>query len=396
LTFKSFNTYLESFHEFGNPTEVKKLKQTVPVFINEFWTSKQRQAHSLHEVSYRACFKPQLPRFFIEKFTQKGDTVYDCFMGRGTTLLEAALLGRHVIGCDINPLSSILVSPRLNPPHLAAVEQRLAEINFSAKVLADEELLVFYHPDTLRQIESLRHYILHKKKCDDIDRWIQMVATNRLTGHSKGFFSVYTLPPNQAVTVERQRKINRDRDQKPEPRNVSELILRKSKSLLTDLAADERETLTSIKPKLLIGSSAYTPTIKSGSVSLVITSPPFLDIVNYASDNWLRCWFNGIDETKIPIWMIKKKEDWQAKMTEVFQELYRVLKPNGIIAFEVGEVRGGKIQLEESVIEAAESVGWKAQLVMINQQDFTKTANCWGISNQKKGTNTNRIVMLQK
>ncbi len=64
----------------------------VPTFVNEFWTAKQRQASSLHEISYRACFKPQLPRFFIERLTQPGDVVYDPFMGRGTTVLEAALL----------------------------------------------------------------------------------------------------------------------------------------------------------------------------------------------------------------------------------------------------------------------------------------------------------------
>ena len=66
----------------------------VNTFTNEFWTAKQRAAHSLHEVSYRACFKPQLPRFFVERLTQPGDVVYDPFMGRGTTLVEAALMGR--------------------------------------------------------------------------------------------------------------------------------------------------------------------------------------------------------------------------------------------------------------------------------------------------------------
>ena len=50
----------------------------------EFWTSKQRQASSIHEVSYRACFKPQLPNYFIEKYTKEGDVVYDPFGGRGT------------------------------------------------------------------------------------------------------------------------------------------------------------------------------------------------------------------------------------------------------------------------------------------------------------------------
>jgi len=52
------------------------LSGEVPTFVNECWTSRQRQASSRHEVSYRACFKPQLPRFFIERLTQPGDVVY--------------------------------------------------------------------------------------------------------------------------------------------------------------------------------------------------------------------------------------------------------------------------------------------------------------------------------
>src|SRR6266849_6618879 len=42
-----------------------KHHSSVPVYEQEFWTSRQRQASSIHEVSYRACFKPQLPAFFI-------------------------------------------------------------------------------------------------------------------------------------------------------------------------------------------------------------------------------------------------------------------------------------------------------------------------------------------
>src|SRR6266496_1261934 len=123
---------LTSFREFRTSTELKSLgegKDAVPVFINEFWTSKQRAASSLHEVSYRACFKPQLPRFFIERLTQPGEVVYDPFMGRGTTLVEAALLGRIPFGCDINPLSVVLARPRLAPPFLNEVADRLAQIN---------------------------------------------------------------------------------------------------------------------------------------------------------------------------------------------------------------------------------------------------------------------------
>jgi DNA modification methylase len=77
------------------------------------------------EVSYRACYKPQLPRLFIEKLTQLGDIVYDPFGGRGTTAVEAALLGRRVISNDINPLSRILAQPRLTLPDPEAVKARL-------------------------------------------------------------------------------------------------------------------------------------------------------------------------------------------------------------------------------------------------------------------------------
>jgi hypothetical protein len=34
--------------------------------------------------------------------------------------------------------------------------------------------------------------------------------------------------------------------------------------------------------------------------------------------------------------------------------------------------------------------------VVINAQQFTKTANCWGVENNAKGTNTNRIVVFRK
>jgi hypothetical protein len=70
----------------------------VPVYEEELWTSRQRQASPIHEISYRACFKPQLPRFFIDRLTAAGDVVHDPFMGRGTTPLEAAIAGRRPAG----------------------------------------------------------------------------------------------------------------------------------------------------------------------------------------------------------------------------------------------------------------------------------------------------------
>lgn len=258
---------------------VETAEVRVPTFTNEFWTSKQRAANRLHEVSYRACFKPQLPRFFIERLTEPGGRVYDPFMGRGTTLVEAALLGRRVAGCDINPLSQVLVRPRLDPPTAAEVEKRLARLDLSHCAEPREDLLAFYHPETLTQVCALREYLLEGEAAgslDAADRWIRMVAVNRLTGHSTGFFSVYTMPPNQAVSVEKQRRFNETRQQVPPLRDVKRIIARKTRSLLQDCGPVVRATLSRTSPDalLLVGAASRTPSIPTASVDLVVTSPP--------------------------------------------------------------------------------------------------------------------------
>ena len=53
-------------------------------YVNEYWTSKQRQNNPIHEISYRACYKAELPRFFISLFSEEKDFIYDPFSGRGT------------------------------------------------------------------------------------------------------------------------------------------------------------------------------------------------------------------------------------------------------------------------------------------------------------------------
>lgn len=411
MSFKSaeleaFFADVENFSEFGERTLIEHKEicgQSVPFYVNEFWTSKQRAAHSLHEVSYRACFKPQLPRFFLERLTVLGDVVYDPFMGRGTTLIESALLGRKVAGNDINPLSKILCLPRLAPPSQEDVAIRLDEISLSATVESkrgeDKDLLAFYHPETLSQISSLRHYFVTREATgtlDHTDRWIRMVATNRLTGHSPGFFSVYTMPPNQAVTADRQRMINEKRNQQPVAKDVKAIILKKSKQLLSKLTIFDQDLLGKSAPLLTTSQAEDTDEIPSDSVKLVVTSPPFLDVVDYRTDNWLRCWFNGINSSELPISQLKSEKLWVGKMTEVFKELKRLITNDGVIAFEVGEVKKAKLMLEDLVIQAALGADLKVHGVLINAQEFTKTANCWGVNNQSMGTNTNRIVIISK
>jgi hypothetical protein len=123
-----------------------------------------------------------------------------------------------------------------------------------------------------------------------------------------------------------------------------------------------------------------------------------LDIVNYVEDNWLRCWFNNINSSSVAkkITITKKLEDWEKIMSSVFTELYRITQPGGFVAFEVGEVKKGKIKLEEHVAPLGVNAGFESLGVVVNLQKFTKTSNIWGVSNNSIGTNTNRIVIFRK
>ena len=99
---EGFISFVKSFNKFETKTELV-LSNNINYFINEFWTSKQRQGHSLHEISYRACFKSELPSFFIDKL--KGYFIllliggpvlslilYQCIFGVLTLISNAAIV----------------------------------------------------------------------------------------------------------------------------------------------------------------------------------------------------------------------------------------------------------------------------------------------------------------
>lgn len=395
LTLDEFTSELAGWRRYGKATVVDEYAG-VPVFVNEFWTSKQRAAHSLHEISYRACFKPQLPRFFITRLTDPGDVVFDPFMGRGTTLLEATLHGRHTLGNDVNPLSRVLLEARLNPPSLAEVDARLGSLALDGPAERPEGFDVFFHERTLNQICRLREYLGERRaagRADVVDQWIRMVAINRLTGHSKGFFSVYTLPPNQAASIERQRKNNARRNQEPEYRDVARLILRKTRRLLRDV---RRQAPTGAN-RGFFRQPVATPFAYDGPpIALAVTSPPFLNIVNYKADNWMRCWFAGIDPHGIGITQSGKLDAWKELVRAVLDNTAAISRRGGVFAFEVGEVRHGSLLLDRVVVDVARETAWEPVCVVVNAQTFTKTSNTWGVDNNRAGTNSNRIVVMRR
>jgi hypothetical protein len=176
--------------------------------------------------------------------------------------------------------------------------------------------------------------------------------------------------------------------------------VKKTRTLTRNLTVSERERLINAGKSgiFLSGAAASTPEISDNSVQLTVTSPPFLNIVQYSKDNWLRCWFNAIDDIAIgkKITMTHSLDVWVGMITGVFHELFRITRPGGWVAFEVGEVKKGTLRLDEYVIPVGVSAGFRCECILINQQEFTKTSNIWGIGNNNSGTNTNRIVLFRK
>jgi hypothetical protein len=54
------------------------------------------------------------------------------------------------------------------------------------------------------------------------------------------------------------------------------------------------------------------------------------------------------------------------------------------------------MKLEEAVVPLGVSAGFRFVGLLINEQRFTKTSNIWGVNNNGKGTNTNRVALFQK
>lgn len=78
------------------------------------WSFKQRGDWASHKGDYPGNWSPFVPKNIILRYSKEEDLILDQFLGSGTTLIEAKLLNRIGIGCDINPRAIILSQNRIN------------------------------------------------------------------------------------------------------------------------------------------------------------------------------------------------------------------------------------------------------------------------------------------
>jgi DNA modification methylase len=69
------------------------------------WTFPKRGDWATHDAKWRGNWSPYIPRNIILRYSQEGDLVLDQFAGGGTTLVEAKLLNRNIIGVDVNDVA---------------------------------------------------------------------------------------------------------------------------------------------------------------------------------------------------------------------------------------------------------------------------------------------------
>jgi DNA modification methylase len=69
---------------------------------NTVWSFPNRGNWATHDAKYRGNWSPYVPRNLLLRYSKEGDMVLDQFAGGGTTLVEAKLLNRNIVGVDIN------------------------------------------------------------------------------------------------------------------------------------------------------------------------------------------------------------------------------------------------------------------------------------------------------
>ena len=135
---------------------------------------KQLYNSELHSISsYLAMFNKKLPEEYINKYTKKGDIVYDPFSGRGTTLLQSRLMGRIGIGSDLNPYACVL--SKFKSITINSIENLIARVSelekeykqnkaiYDADIKnTNKELFYFYSAENLSQILFLRKKLGNK------------------------------------------------------------------------------------------------------------------------------------------------------------------------------------------------------------------------------------------
>ena len=375
-----------------------------------------RWGHSMHTMcSYYGMFPAKLAHYFIQSFTEPGDLVLDPFSGRGTVALQARVEGRKSIGNDLNPLAYVLTRAKADPPSWLAINAFVSKLEsqYHSEVQPEpdvpSDIRMLFHPNTLRQIVFLRSGLLRRAIVD----WSQeeLMLAGALAGilhgahrrdGTSGYLSI-SMPNTFSMSPTYVKNFIRANDLKAPDQNVFERLRDK----LARLYKDSIEGPVGQTYKKDASSLMTSQAIKPGTVNLVITSPPYLKVVNYGTANWIRLWWLGIEEVGRQRGAGRKSLDaaldhhhsydsYSTFFVKTLSGMRRVLQKDGVAALVIGDVANPGEEPLPLARQLWDDVGEKSGLRLINFiEDHLPTQNkvsrIWG---ETKGQATERDCVL--
>lgn len=379
-------------------------------FITPWANQSSRGFDSWHSMcSYLGAFPPPLANYFIRYFTKKGDIVFDPFSGRGTTALEAKILGRKSVASDLNPIALALSEAKNESLTKEEILLRIDELErkYDSSLYQQEanaqpvEVHLIFHPRTLAELCYLKRKLLKSDK--QVDKYLIGISLGVLHGGERangtsGYASI-DMPNTFSMSPDYVRKFVQTNELNRFYRNMFEILREKTERLYKKHSQfKETGIVVRADAKQLSEIEELKPFHKK--VSLILTSPPYLGIVNYAKQNWIRGWFLNSDPIKISEELDDdlNLEEWIQFSKSVALQLKSFLKKDGVAVFVIGDVAKSKTSIiplaREFALMIREQKIFK-NVWCINDAilDTDKTTRIWG---DKKGiaTATDRIVFL--
>jgi site-specific DNA-methyltransferase (adenine-specific) len=373
------------------------------------WADKS-DSDSFHSLcSYLGAFPPSLANYFIKYFTNEKDLVFDPFSGRGTTILESRILNRKSVGSDLNPIALALSKAKSHNLDIKDILKRIEELESNydyalflpeAQAQSDEIHLIF-HPSTLSELCYLKAILL--KSENKVDQFLIGAILGIMHGGERkdgtsGYLSI-SMPNTFSMSPEYVRRFVQTNELNRFYRNVFENLRDKTERVFKKHTSPKIEAfITECDAKEL----SYSTDLKKfqGKVDLLLTSPPYLGIVNYAKQNWIRSWFLDSD----PIEISQKLDDdlninqWVKFSKTTLTEFKKMLKPNGVGVFVIGDVAKSKTSViplaREFAMMVRENKLFKNVWIFSDYiQGVDKTTRIWG-ETKGQATATDRIVIL--
>ena len=382
-----------------------------PSWVFEDLTQKDTSyiTHGFHK--YPAKFIPQLAKRCIAENTKINEIVCDPFMGCGTTLIESLVSGRKTVGVDINPVAYLISKVKTNPINPDKLK------NETDKVLSDLKLHLESrnkHQKTLSKIEispiipnneRIEYWFPDKKVREGLGiilGRIDVIEDKDIRDFCLCAFS--NILKNASIWLMKSIKPTRDLNKKVDsPMN---LFSRQIKKMIRGNDVYWNILSTNVKGNLkyylnLKKADARNLPAENNSVSLIVTSPPYVTSYEYAdlhqltalwleytkSVNEFREGFigsihkkefdhNGIKSklAKQEIGELSKKSKKEAEsvknyffeMQQCFEEMYRVLKPKGRACIVIGNTELKKVPIlnAEVFTEMMVSLGFKIHKII--------------------------------